>query len=198
MPVIGPPTFIQQQGDYKLGEYQGKFQSTEGIVGRDGYRLDTNCCCSALPPGPAAACCNDFIADIALAGRQSEWFISNPCFNATLVEQSASLWIGFGSCTPDGGFPVTVDLRLECKLNETDGYEQYWLNIQCNNPNTGQSEQWSGFLDPLLSDSECPDSDTSPGYPCGVQSTFTAFFGPVPPICGVIGGQMWGAVLRCQ
>lgn len=196
MSVTGPSSFTQQQGDYKLGDYQGLFQSVGQTVGSLGYRIDTNCCCSAQP-GPAAACCGNLVADMSLAGRQSEWYVSNPCFNATLIEQSATLWVGFGSCTPNGGFPVTVDLRIQCKLNEADGYDQYWLSVQCNNPNTVQFEQWSGFLDPLLSDSSCPDSN-DPGYPCGVLSRFTAFFGPVPPICGVVGGQMWGAVLRCK
>ena len=190
MPVIGPPTFIQQQGDYKLGQYEGKFLSTDGLVGRDGYRLNTNCCCVGTPPSGQIVCCDDWQADLASLGIDLEWIIGTPCGGGTLTwDPFGTEWNGTIVCECEGGFPVTIDLRIRCELNEDAGVEQYRLYVSCNNPNPpGGFESWDGFP---LTQSECPTNDNGLS---SVQATWG-----VPAICCVEFSQAgWGGNLKAE
>lgn len=188
MPVIGPPTFIQQQGDYKLGQYQGEFESTEGTVGRSGYRLNTNCCCGGTSPGDIIVCCDDWQADLALLGIDLEWVIGNPCGGGTLSwDPFGAEWSGIIVCECEGGSPVTIDVRIRCEFNDVAQVDQYRLFVNCNNPNPpGGVESWDGFP---ITQTECPTNDNQLS---SVQATWA-----VPAICCVEFSQAgWGGNLK--
>ena len=195
MPVIGPAEWIGKLGDYALGQYNGIWQNGLNDVppsaGSSGYNLNTmNCCCGKVPPGGQIVCCDDWQAELASLGIDLEWVIGTPCGGGTLT------WDPFGTewnvtivCECEGGFPVIIDLRIRCELNEAAGVEQYRLYVSCNNPNPpGGFESWDGFP---LTQTECPTNENGLS---SVQATWG-----VPAICCVEFSQAgWGGNLKAE
>lgn len=186
--LMPKPLWIGQVGDYWFGDYEGEYPvvdgpdaGTAGTVdtvtrGEPGYRVHSFCCCGRVPPPDTIICCDDWQAAQALAGKDLKIIIGNPCGGATLVwDPFGSEWSGTQSCTPDGGLPVTIDIRVQCLTNEEEGVDQYKLFVSCNNPNPpGGFESWEGFP---ATQTPCPTNDN------GLSSVQLTWL--VPEICGV-------------